>query len=118
LRFVERCPVFTGSWAVLWEKNESSICSTALNTMHSEHVQFILNGRLLVTIYLQIPRVFCILLDPIFLTFWKRRNYRNSKKRNLSLVGARGEGEINRLSAQDFKGSGNCFAEYSGLNIN
>jgi hypothetical protein len=35
--------------------NESRVCSTALNSMHLEHVQFFHDGGILGTMYLQIP---------------------------------------------------------------
>jgi hypothetical protein len=41
-------------------KNESSICSTTLNSMYPEHSWFFLNRSILGTIYQQIPRVYCI----------------------------------------------------------
>jgi hypothetical protein len=41
-------------------KNESSIHSTALSSIHSEHAWVFLHGNLLRTIDSQIPRVYCI----------------------------------------------------------
>jgi hypothetical protein len=41
-------------------KNESSICSMALNSMHPEHLQFFLNSGLFGTTYPWIPRICCI----------------------------------------------------------
>jgi hypothetical protein len=51
---------FSKSWAVLWE-NELSICSTALKSMHPEHLRFFLNSSLLGITDPWIPRVHCIL---------------------------------------------------------
>jgi hypothetical protein len=57
LRFIERQHDLTKSWVTLW-KNESCIHSSALNSLHSEHLLFFPN--VLDTIYLWTPMVYCI----------------------------------------------------------